>query len=155
MSPTYARPRPPPPPNSPSLIRVRNARGWTRYARIWGQRWHATRTTRRSKLTALTERLNHVRPDTGTERLRLDGLTHRADTVLLTRLAAARTTLAGIRGRVATLDPTATLARGYAIVEDARGHTVTSSRTLRAGQRVDLRFHDGVTTADITDPPAR
>ena len=106
-------------------------------------------------LAALNERLSHVRPDTGAERLRLDGLTHRAETVLLTRLAAARTTLAGLRGRVAALDPTATLARGYAIVEDARGHTVTSARALRPGQRVDLRFHDGVTPAAITDPPAR
>ena len=106
-------------------------------------------------LAALNERMDRARPDTSAERLRLDCLTRRAETVLRTRLAATHTTLAGLRGRVAALDPNATLARGYAIVEDARGRTVTSARALRPGQRVDLRFHDGAAPAEITEPPAR
>ncbi len=43
---------------------------------------------------------------------------------------------------LAAHDPDRTLARGYALVEDAGGELVTSAEAARAAKRVAIRFHD-------------
>ena len=48
------------------------------------------------------------------------------------------------------LSPLATLARGYAIVQDAGGGVVERVKALLAGQQVRLQFQDGTATAEIT-----
>lgn len=56
---------------------------------------------------------------------------------------------------LAAHDPQRTLARGYALVEDAAGGLVTSAADARAAGAVRLRFADGAAEADVrTDTTA-
>ncbi|HEU4701108.1 MAG TPA: exodeoxyribonuclease VII large subunit [Conexibacter sp.] len=52
---------------------------------------------------------------------------------------------------LAAHDPERTLARGYALVEDAAGGLVTSTAQARAAGALDLRFHDGRVRASVED----
>ena len=49
------------------------------------------------------------------------------------------------------LNPYAVLERGYALVTDAQGAAVQSAAVLSAGQRLDLRFHDGRTKVQVEE----
>ncbi|HYV15864.1 MAG TPA: exodeoxyribonuclease VII large subunit [Conexibacter sp.] len=49
-------------------------------------------------------------------------------------------------------DPERTLARGYALVEDAGGELVTSAARARAAGALTLRFHDDRVRANVEDP---
>lgn len=48
-----------------------------------------------------------------------------------------------------SVDPNAVIARGYAIIEDAKGMIVTSVETLKARDRISLRLRDGTVHATI------
>ncbi|HMJ01625.1 MAG TPA: exodeoxyribonuclease VII large subunit, partial [Conexibacter sp.] len=52
---------------------------------------------------------------------------------------------------LAAHDPERTLARGYALVEDADGELVTSAGHARSAGQVALRFHDGRVRASVED----
>jgi exodeoxyribonuclease VII large subunit len=52
---------------------------------------------------------------------------------------------------LAAHDPERTLARGYALVEDAGGELVTTAQDARAAGAVALRFHDGRVRASVED----
>jgi exodeoxyribonuclease VII large subunit len=54
-----------------------------------------------------------------------------------------------LRLALAAHDPQRTLARGYAMVEDADGAPVTTAAAARAKQRVRLRFADDSVAARI------
>jgi len=59
--------------------------------------------------------------------------------------------LANLRGRLAALNPTRVLERGYALVRDNNGHLVTSA-ALAAQQKVlSVIFHDGEVQADVRE----
>jgi exodeoxyribonuclease VII large subunit len=57
--------------------------------------------------------------------------------------ATLDTRLAGLEGRLAGLDPQATLARGYSIVRDTHGALIRDSRQLNPGDRLELQFAHG------------
>lgn len=60
------------------------------------------------------------------------------------------------RARVRTLSPLATLRRGYAVVQDAAGHVVTSVDDLDAGAALSVRVADGrlhATTTQVDPDP--
>ena len=88
-------------------------------------------------------------------------LTARADEVVSLRERARRTTLhrldraadeiAHQRARARALSPLATLQRGYAVLQSAEGHVVTSVAGLSAGQAVSVRVVDGRVHAQVTD----
>lgn len=105
--------------------------------------------TARSDLATLRDRLQRQRPDTLAERLRLDDLLRRAEAPLQRRLGAGHTALAGLSGRLATLDPAATLARGYAILQDAGGRPLPRAAALRPSDQVRIRLTDGAAEAEI------
>jgi exodeoxyribonuclease VII large subunit len=48
------------------------------------------------------------------------------------------------------LSPLGILAKGYSVAEDARGRVVTSSKNLRPGADLRLRFHEGGANARVT-----
>ncbi|MBE7323897.1 exodeoxyribonuclease VII large subunit [Nocardioides sp. Y6] len=61
------------------------------------------------------------------------------------------------RARARALSPLATLQRGYAVVQDADGHVVTSIGALAAGSTLDVRLADGrvhATSTGTTPDPA-
>jgi len=54
-----------------------------------------------------------------------------------------------LRLALAAHDPQRTLARGYALVEDAAGEPVTSAVAARAAGRLRLRFADDAVSASV------
>jgi len=88
-------------------------------------------------------------------------LTARADEVETLRERALRTTrhrldratdeIAHHRARARALSPLATLRRGYAVLQDADGHVVTSVTDAGKGAAVSIRVADGRVHAEITD----
>ena len=88
-------------------------------------------------------------------------LTARADEVESLRERALRTTrhrldratdeIAHHRARARALSPLATLRRGYAVLQDADGHVLTSVADAAKGAAVTVRVADGRVHAEITD----
>ena len=67
-------------------------------------------------------------------------------------LREGRARLEGLAARLASVGHEAVLARGYALVLDAAGATVTHAAAVRGGARLRLRFADG--QAAVTADPA-
>ena len=61
-----------------------------------------------------------------------------------------RARLNGLHSRVAALDPSKVLQRGYAIVS-RKGTIIGSRRILRERDRLDVRFHDGSVRTIVAD----
>ena len=81
-----------------------------------------------------------------TQRRRTDGLRVMArlsPTALAGTVREARARLEGTSGRLEAMSPLAVLSRGYALVTDAGGHTITSSTALGPGSVMTIRFADG------------
>jgi exodeoxyribonuclease VII large subunit len=53
--------------------------------------------------------------------------------------------------RLAGLDPTAVLQRGYALLTNAQGAAITSARQVRAGQSLRATLADGVVDLRVAD----
>ena len=110
------------------------------------------------QLADLSEQLEGLRPDVEAERLRLDDLASRAGASAMVQLTAQRAVIAGQQGRLSALNPRATLARGYAIVQDAGGRVVRRASSTRPGDVLRLLLEDGTVRATVTemqDEPAR
>ncbi len=71
------------------------------------------------------------------------GLRDRARSCVTARLDRAADDVLHLRERVAALSPAATLARGYAIAQDASGHVLRDPAEVTPGQRLRLRLHGG------------
>jgi len=69
-------------------------------------------------------------------------------------LALTDSRLAGLRDRIAALDPALALKRGYVMVL-RDGRIVGSSLGLAADDNVDLRFHDGMVHSTVTGSERR
>ncbi len=71
----------------------------------------------------------------------------------ITRLAAAESDrVAHLAARLATLGPAATLARGYAVVQDGSGAVLRSAADAPAGAALRIRLADGAVGAVSTGP---
>ncbi|MBS43875.1 MAG: exodeoxyribonuclease VII large subunit [Nocardioides sp.] len=91
-------------------------------------------------------------------------LDERSDELVLLRDRARRTVghaldraaddVAHHRARARALSPLETLRRGYAVLQDADGHVLTSVAGLAAGAAVDVRVADGRVHADVTGTTA-
>lgn len=79
-------------------------------------------------------------------RMRLADREERLERAMRMRLEGGRHQLSQISGRLHALSPLSTLARGYAAVT-AEGRTLTSVRGLDAGDRITVRFSDGLLEA--------
>ena len=62
-----------------------------------------------------------------------------------------RRRLDGLAAALAAHDPERTLARGYALVQDADGAPVTDTGAARAAGDVRIRFADGAVQATLKD----
>lgn len=65
------------------------------------------------------------------------------------RVERHRARLAQLAGTLDAISPLATLKRGYAIVSDAKGHVVTSSKELQKGDRIRARLSEGEIQARV------
>ncbi|QIG44289.1 exodeoxyribonuclease VII large subunit [Nocardioides anomalus] len=80
----------------------------------------------------------------------LEALRDRARRTLVHRLDRAADDIAHHRARARALSPLATLERGYAVLQDADGHVVTSVAGVAAGADVSVRVADGRVHATTT-----
>ncbi|HET8996588.1 MAG TPA: exodeoxyribonuclease VII large subunit [Acetobacteraceae bacterium] len=62
---------------------------------------------------------------------------------LRSTLREARARLDGAGGRLEAMSPLAVLQRGYVVVSDSAGHTLTNAEAVKPGARLRLRFCDG------------
>ncbi|WP_182377595.1 exodeoxyribonuclease VII large subunit [Nocardioides sp. WS12] len=69
---------------------------------------------------------------------------------LETRLDRAADDIDHRRARVKSLSPLATLQRGYAVLQDANGHVVTSAADIATGAALTVRVADGRINATAT-----
>jgi exodeoxyribonuclease VII large subunit len=77
-------------------------------------------------------------------------LRERARGCVTARLHRGDDDVAHLRERVAALSPAATLARGYAIAQDASGRVLRDPAEVDAGERLRIRLHRGVVAAVAT-----
>jgi exodeoxyribonuclease VII large subunit len=86
----------------------------------------------------------------------VDRLLERARRTLGHRLDRAADDIGHQRARARALSPLATLRRGYAVLQDADGHVVTSAGSVAVGAQVSIRVADGrvlaTATGSETDP---
>jgi exodeoxyribonuclease VII large subunit len=90
--------------------------------------------------SGLADRLDEMHLLRGRARARVRHRIERADDDLEHRLA-----------RVRALSPLATLSRGYAVVQDAEGHVVTSPAQTTVGAVLSIRVADGRIGAEVVD----
>jgi exodeoxyribonuclease VII large subunit len=70
-------------------------------------------------------------------------LGRQTDAPLRSMLREMRARLEGTAARLESVSPLAVLQRGYALVTDAAGHSLTSAAEVKPGARLRLRFADG------------
>ncbi len=74
-----------------------------------------------------------------------------ADRARSSETARRRRELERLALALAAHDPERTLARGYALVQDRAGQPLSSAEAAREAAEVQLRFHDGVVDAQISE----
>jgi exodeoxyribonuclease VII large subunit len=84
---------------------------------------------------------------------RHDDLRERLDRAVQAQLKAKELAVAALGARLAALNPTAVLSRGFAIVSSAStGKIISKTTQTLAGQSILIRFQDGTTSAIVQDP---
>jgi exodeoxyribonuclease VII large subunit len=112
----------------------------------------------RQQLQALALRRQHVtRVALDARLIALPQRGQRLQQALAARLQGQRSRVDALAGRLAALDPSRVLARGYAFVLDEQRRAVVSARAVAPGQALTLQWRDGHaqvqvqgTTADET-----
>ena len=77
-------------------------------------------------------------------------LRERSRRAIRTRIEHEITAVGHHLARVRAMSPRATLERGYAVLVDAKGHAVTSVRTVSVGDQLTARLLDGEAVASVT-----
>jgi len=97
-----------------------------------------------SHLSSLTAALRYASPDRRiqSERQRVDELSRRIYSSLLHRVQLQSTQIKGMRKRLAALNPTAVLKRGFAVVTRTDDGSVVS-RVAQAGEEMRVKVSDG------------
>ena len=96
----------------------------------------------RAEVQATVVRLERTTPDLAGRRLRVDELTRAGTSAIESCLRSLRQGVQGFALQLRSLDPQATLGRGYALVQ-RDGHAVTSVREVTVGERLGVRVSDG------------
>ncbi|MBI2864626.1 MAG: exodeoxyribonuclease VII large subunit [Chloroflexi bacterium] len=99
---------------------------------------------RQSALRARTESLQHLGPDVGTMRLRVDDLSRRIASRLDAQLLVSGEKVNSRVRQLTSLSPLLTLSRGYAVVRQRdNGQVVCSVEAVARGDQLDVRVADG------------
>ncbi len=83
------------------------------------------------------------------ERQSLDNTRELAFRSARERISSARAELNRVLTQLRALDPSAVLERGYAILTDENGRALSGVATMRAGDTIAIRMHDGAADAHI------
>jgi len=98
---------------------------------------------RRTGLERLANRLIHPREFLARRRGDVVVLSHRLAAPLPNRLRDAATRLEGFGARLESVSYAAVLARGFALVTNAKGSAVSSAAAVAPGAALNVRFADG------------
>lgn len=80
---------------------------------------------------------------------RLNDLSDTSDSAIKRILNDMRKDIASIDARITGLNPTSVLGRGYSMITDANGRTVTDTSGLSVGSDIRIRMRDGTAAAEI------
>ena len=125
------------------------------------QRLHAAITDqnaqRRYSLSRLVADLHYRIPDFPTLRRRVDDLSQRSSTATTAFLILRTREAASFMARLQTLNPTATLSRGYAVVhKQTDGQPIHTRDAVKTGDSLNVTISDGSFPATVQGPqPAR
>ncbi len=108
----------------------------------------------RLRFNRLSNRLMLLSPQARirSDRQRLDEFTYRLQLSCEHTLQLQRTSLQNLEGRLASLNPSAVLRRGYAILTQAGGSIVRSASQVQAGEILDVQVSDGSFNVEVRDP---
>jgi exodeoxyribonuclease VII large subunit len=104
------------------------------------------------KLEQLTHRLRQNSPAwlVRNDRQRLDEISARSGRTMRSNLALYRARQVGLVQRLQTLNPFATLQRGYAIVTDEAGKVISKADQVTPGDEIKVRVSEGTFGAKVT-----
>ncbi len=105
---------------------------------------------KQSSLATAQMRLNHAGQRFLAEQERVFALVeHRVPHCIQQKEDSAYHELAKLRLRLEALNPLAPLQRGYALVQDAKGHVLRSAQEVQSGQDVHMQLADGRIAATV------
>ena len=114
------------------------------FDRIWA--YHAD--SRRSDVARMSGILESILPDTNNWRRRVDDAARSAGIALVNRLKLTRLQVENRQDRIRTLDPVATLRRGYSVVQKGTaGDVVTKAGQVEVGDSISITVSDGIVEA--------
>ncbi len=110
-------------------------------------------TQKRYALSRLVADLDYRIPDFPTLRRRVDDLSHRSSTATAAFLTLRSGETASFMARLQTLNPAATLSRGYAVVHKQPGdQPIYSKNAVRSGDSLNVTVSDGAFPATVQGP---
>lgn len=110
--------------------------------------WQSYTERRQSRIKELGGKLRHPRDVIRLAGERLLGLDHKRQSAWRELFLRKQHRLETIGSGLALLSPRAVLGRGYALVQDARGHVITSRTQAKAGDALVIEFQDGKISAE-------
>ena len=114
------------------------------FDRIWA--YHAD--SRRSDVARTSGILEGILPDTNNWRRRVDDVARSAGIALVNRLKLTRLQVENRQDRIRTLDPVATLRRGYSVVQKGTaGDVVTKAGQVEVADSLSITVSDGIVEA--------
>ena len=114
------------------------------FDRIWA--YHSD--SRRSDVARMSGILEGILPDTNNWRRRVDDVARSAGIALVNRLKLTRLQVENRQDRIRTLDPVATLRRGYSVVQKGTaGDVVTKAGQVEVGDSLSITVSDGIVEA--------
>ena len=152
----YAADRRAPTPSAAAELTTPDSAALRQTAQDWAERIQrgAMRAVadHRSEVAALSRRLELGLPDLDGWKRRVDDLADGASVSFRNRLQLARVEVAGLESRLRTLDPAATLRRGFAVVQRGDGGPViTATGQTQTGDALTITVTDGVIPAAVTN----
>ena len=95
--------------------------------------------------------LTRLLPDIEIFRRSIDDMNREGDTFFQHMINMLSVRVDSADKQLSTLDPTATLRRGFTVVQDDRGSVVSSSKSVRGGKIYSLVFADGISRVQSAD----
>ena len=109
---------------------------------------------KRAALATALRRMESGLPNLDTWRRQVDDLARGVSSRTASRLTLARSRIEGLESRLRALDPAATLARGFSVVENlASGQVVTTTAQVSDGDRLAITVADGLIPATAGAKP--
>jgi exodeoxyribonuclease VII large subunit len=113
--------------------------------------WQNYRDRRRARVAEAAGKIRHPRDIVQLAAQRLQNLDHRMQSSWREGFLRRSNRFEALARALQHLSPMAVLGRGYALVQSAEGHVVTSAKQAKSGAKVSIRFQDGQRDAVIED----